>query len=74
MSRSFERLPAVVARVGLSRSQLYKLVSAGEFPAPVQIGPRAVAWLSADVDNWIDERVARSRDRPRVPSRGDATV
>lgn len=36
------RLPVVRARVGLSRSTIYKFIESGHFPKPVQLGTRAV--------------------------------
>lgn len=47
------RRDEVLARIGLSDSSLKKQVAAGTFPRPVQIGPRAVAWKSSEVDAWI---------------------
>src|SRR6516162_5775216 len=44
------RLPEVRRRVPLSRSTIYLLASKGEFPKPVSIGPRAVAWVESEVD------------------------
>ena len=57
----FIRLPQVKARTGLSRSSIYLKVAQGEFPAPVSLGARAVAWLSSEIDAWIAERVRVSR-------------
>jgi prophage regulatory protein len=62
MSTSVVRLPIVQARVGLSRSQIYRLVSLGEFPPPVSLGPRAVAWVSDEIEAWIESRIELSRD------------
>lgn len=56
------RLPSVIARTGLSRSTLYRLVSAGEFPRPIKLGERCSAWNSSEIDSWIAERIA-ARDR-----------
>ena len=53
-----ERLPAVIARTGLSRSQLYWLVSLGRFPSPVKLSERSSAWNAAEVDRWIETRIA----------------
>ena len=44
MSDSLLRRPAVEARVGLSRAWIYSAMEKGEFPRPVKIGRRAVAW------------------------------
>jgi len=56
------RLPAVVQHTGLSRSTIYALIKAGSFPAPISLGARAVGWLVADVQTWLDSRVAMSRE------------
>jgi prophage regulatory protein len=61
---SILRLPAVKARVGLSRSAIYLAVSRREFPQPVQLGTRAVGWLESEIEEWIRERVKNSRKLP----------
>jgi prophage regulatory protein len=53
---SLVRLPAVLALVGLSRTQIYRLMSAGQFPTSVRISARSVAWRAAEVVAWIETR------------------
>lgn len=53
-----ERLPAVKARTGLSRSEIYRRVQTGGFPAPIKLGERASAWSASEVDSWIAARIA----------------
>ena len=53
----FLRLADVRSRVGLSRSQIYRLVSTGDFPKAFSLGARAVAWLESDINAWIESRV-----------------
>lgn len=55
---SLLRLPEVKARTGLSGSETYRRIAAGTFPAPVKLGERASAWVSADIDRWIADRIA----------------
>jgi prophage regulatory protein len=57
----FLRLPRVKALTGLSKSSLYDLIRAKSFPAPVQLGPRTVAWVSSEVRQWAAERISNSR-------------
>lgn len=57
---SFLRLPEVRRRTGLSRATIYARIAADEFPAPVSLGARAVAWIDADISAWIAARVAAS--------------
>lgn len=51
------RLPVVVVRTGFSRSSIYQRIAEGKFPAPIQLGPRAVGWLESDIEAWIAARV-----------------
>lgn len=53
--RLFARLPTVMQATGLGRSTIYRLVASGSFPAPVHLGPRAVAWRWA-LDQWSESR------------------
>ena len=57
-SQRLIRRPEVERRVGLRRAAIYKAMAEGRFPAPVKIGPRAVAWIESDIDDWISARVA----------------
>lgn len=52
------RLPAVLDRVGTSKTTVYGMIKMGTFPAPVKIGQRAVAWRRSEVDAWIASRVS----------------
>jgi prophage regulatory protein len=57
------RLPRVKDRVGLGRSSIYALVSSGQFPRPISLGGRAVAWLESDITGWIETKVKAARER-----------
>jgi prophage regulatory protein len=52
------RLPQVKARTGLSRSELYRRMAAGDFPQPVKLGSRASAWPEFEVSAWCEARIA----------------
>jgi len=56
MAVVFLRLQAVVRVTGLSRSTLYRLIADKQFPRPVRLGPRAVAWRRQDVEAWSETR------------------
>lgn len=55
------RLPSVKARTGLSRSTIYLRISEGNFPTPVSLGGRAVGWIEAEVNDWLNQQVEASR-------------
>jgi prophage regulatory protein len=57
-SPKIERLPAVLARTGLSRSSVYSLLAAGGFPPPIKLSARSIGFLSAEIDEWIAGRAA----------------
>ncbi|WP_235180652.1 helix-turn-helix transcriptional regulator [Ralstonia insidiosa] len=42
--------------VGLKKTAIYALIRTGDFPAPVALTSRSVAWRSDDVDRWIESR------------------
>ena len=48
-----ERLGSVLQRTTLARSHLYDLMKRGEFPKPVRLGARSVAWRVEDIEAWI---------------------
>ena len=57
------RLPAVEIKTGLKHSAIYQKMAEGDFPRPVPLGPKAVGWIEAEVDAWIDDRIAERDDR-----------
>lgn len=56
MADEILRLPRVIATVGMGRSWIYQAVAEGQFPAPVQLGRRAVGWRRSDVETWLASR------------------
>ena len=55
------RLPAVKGRTGLSRSTIYLRISEGCFPKPISLGGRAVGWIEAEIQDWLEQRIETSR-------------
>jgi prophage regulatory protein len=52
----FLRVRKVTEMVGFSKTTLYARVKEGSFPKPVRLGPHSVAFLEADVLNWMKSR------------------
>jgi prophage regulatory protein len=44
-----------------SRAQLYRKVKDKTFPPPVRLGENKIAWLSTEIDAWI-EAIAAARN------------
>jgi prophage regulatory protein len=57
------RLPAVKARTGLSRSTIYLRIAGGTFPKAVNLGGRAVGWIEAELQGWLENRIQESRPK-----------
>jgi prophage regulatory protein len=65
--RPMMRRPAVKATTGHSDNALDALIAKGEFPSPVKIGPRSVAWFVDEIVAWQQARVAeREAKRERL--------
>jgi prophage regulatory protein len=50
-------LPATLQKTALKRSSLYSLIAANEFPQPVKVGARRVAFVESEVNHWIEQRI-----------------
>ena len=61
MATAILRLPTVTARTGLSRSTIYLRISEDRFPKPVSLGGRAVAWVEAEITEWLNRQIEASR-------------
>ena len=60
MAEKLIRRPEVESRIGISRSTLYDWMKRGEFPQPVKLGARLVAWRESDVTEWLESRETRA--------------
>ncbi len=58
---SLLRTPDVERRTGLKKSKLYQLMAAGEFPKPIRLTEKAVAWPESEVTHWIHAKIAQCR-------------
>lgn len=70
MEQALLRLPEVIKRTGLSRSEIYRREAIGQFVRRVALGTRTVAWPASEVQAWIEARIRDSRDHRDVPLDG----
>lgn len=49
----FVRQTQLLTIIPVSRSRLWRYVSAGTFPAPVKLSAGVIAWRAEDVRHWI---------------------
>lgn len=52
----FLRIGLVMRLTGLGRSTIYRMMAEDEFPQPVRLTRRLIAWRRADLDRWSDGR------------------
>jgi prophage regulatory protein len=67
MATQILRLPEVKSRTGLSRSTIYLMMAEGAFPSSISLGARAVGWLESEIENWLGDRVEKSRANSSCP-------
>ena len=64
---SMIKLPTLLSGTALSKTLVYDKMDTNSprydptFPKQVKIGPKAVAWVESEVDQWIEQRIAASR-------------
>jgi prophage regulatory protein len=48
---------------GLSRSAIYELQAEQRFPRAIKITERSVSWPEGEIQEWLANRIERSRRR-----------
>ena len=61
MTKKLLRLPEVITMTGKPRNSIYRGMKDGQFPRPLKIGTRAVAWPEEVIQSWIASRVVASK-------------
>ena len=51
------RLYAVKDQTGLSRSTIYELMKAKNFPQSLKLGAHSVGWIESEIKEWIDHLI-----------------
>jgi len=57
------KLEEVISITGLSKSAIY---ARPDFPKPIKISTRASAFVSTEVEAWIQYTIAAARDQRRA--------
>jgi predicted DNA-binding transcriptional regulator AlpA len=66
MSEQILKMPEVIKVTGLARSTIYKLISENRFPKQIKLTSFSSGWLQSEVDSWVSERIAISRNEESV--------
>lgn len=51
------KLRQVMKMTCLARSTVYKYCADNNFPKPIKLGERNVAWLESEVREWIEQKM-----------------
>jgi hypothetical protein len=52
-----------------NRMTLMRRIARGEFPAPIKLSARNLAWLQTELDSWLAALVADRRSPKKRPKR-----
>jgi prophage regulatory protein len=52
------RFPELFRKVGLCRSQIWRLEKQGAFPKSIPLGINSKGWIESEIDAWLQERRA----------------
>jgi prophage regulatory protein len=63
MQESFMRWREVQHATGLSRSTIWRLERAGDFPQRRKLSTHTVGWLQGEIEHWLKSRKATGDDR-----------
>lgn len=50
------RLKQLIEKVGMKKTAIYDRMARGDFPKPISLGGRSVAWIESEIDEWINAR------------------
>lgn len=57
----FIRFKEVIEVTSLSKTEIYRRIDAGNFPAQIHLGPKSVVWVASEVAAWCEQRIAEAR-------------
>jgi prophage regulatory protein len=57
----FIDIKEVINRTTMSRTTIYELIKENQFPKQIQLTKRSVVWIEAEVDEFINQRIAAAR-------------
>ena len=62
MTQQILKLKELTLITRLSGGSIYRKARQGTFPSPIKLGERSSGWLTSEVDRWLEERIAASRN------------
>jgi prophage regulatory protein len=67
-------LPAVRAKTQLPTSTIYAMMAAGKFPRPIALSENTRGWIEAEVDEFLQARIAERDAGNTWKSLGEAAA
>lgn len=58
----FMRKHEVMRVTGLRTTKIWELEKVGDFPKRIKLSERASGWLESEITDWVERRVAASRE------------
>jgi len=62
MQQQILKIVEVSKKYKISISTIYRLSAKGEFPQIIKLGERSSGLLESECDQWLDDRIAASRN------------
>lgn len=62
MDDGYLRLSAVIAKTGVPRSSLYRMINEGRFPRQIPLSKRSVGWRVSAIQRWLDDPTGFRQD------------
>ena len=60
-TEKFLRISDLSDKVGIGRSQIYKLIQQGDFPTQIKLGERISVWSESEIEEWMRRKVHLGR-------------
>lgn len=55
------RIKEVTEIVKCSKSSIYLEINDGNFPKPIKLMKRSVAWLESDINDWLNKKIIETK-------------
>lgn len=62
------RVGGVAAKFGIGVSSVwFRTKTEPGFPQPIKIGPNTTIWIESDLDEFVEQQIAKTRGTTRAP-------
>lgn len=58
----------VLSQIPFSAATMWRAIAAGDFPAPIRIGARRIAFFQDEIDAFLARRAGERKQHPRAGS------